>query len=59
MHFRGQVLVRSFLRALLLDHGMLQSATKVFLVGSSSGGRGLMTMIDDIVHNILVSGWVG
>ncbi len=53
LHFRGQVLVESFISALLRDHD-LHTATKIYLCGQSAGARGMMTWIDNLVSSYLV-----
>ena len=53
LHFRGQVLVESFIAALLRDHN-LHTATKIYLCGQSAGARGMMTWIDKLVSSYLV-----
>ena len=53
LHFRGQVLVESFIAALLRDHD-LHTATKIYLCGQSAGARGMMTWIDNLVSSYLV-----
>ena len=53
LHFRGQVLVESFIAALLRDHD-LHTATKIYLCGHSAGARGMMTWIDKLVSSFLV-----
>ena len=46
--FRGQALVRALVRDLVDTHG-LQTARKVYVVGSSAGGRGVMVHLDALV----------